>query len=123
MKTSPGRIAGVFAHHGLDALAHRAQVHRHVRRVGDQVAVGVEERAAEVQPLLDVDRVGGVLQRSPICSAIDMNRLLNTSSITGSAVVPMAPLGQRGTRRSTRWSSASPRRQPGSTTVVALARR
>jgi hypothetical protein len=43
MKTSPGRIAGVFAHHGLDALAHRAQVHRHVRRVGDQVAVGVEE--------------------------------------------------------------------------------
>jgi hypothetical protein len=39
-----------------------AQVHRHVRRVGDQVALGVEQRAAEVQPLLDVDRVGGVLQ-------------------------------------------------------------
>ena len=48
--------------HGLDRLAHRAQVHRHVRRVGDQVAVGVEQRAGEVEPLLDVHRVGGVLQ-------------------------------------------------------------
>jgi hypothetical protein len=54
--------AGVLADDGLDALAHAAQVHRHVRRVGDQVAVGIEQRAAEVQPLLDVDRVGGVLQ-------------------------------------------------------------
>ena len=27
---------------------------------------------------------------TPICSAIDMKRLLNTSSITGSACVPMA---------------------------------
>ena len=63
-------IAGLHAarvarDHGLDALAHRAQVHRHVRRVGDQVAFGVEQRAAEVQPLLDVDRVRGVLQLQP----------------------------------------------------------
>src|SRR5476649_2915716 len=34
-------------------------------------------------------------KRRPICSAIDMNRLLKISSITGSAVVPMAPLRQR----------------------------
>ena len=27
---------------------------------------------------------------TPICSAIAMNRLLNTSSITGSALVPIA---------------------------------
>ena len=54
--------AGVLADHGLDALAHAAQVHRHVRRVGDQVALGIEQRAAEIEPLLDVDRVGGVLQ-------------------------------------------------------------
>ena len=27
---------------------------------------------------------------TPICSAIDMNRLLNTSSMTGSALVPIA---------------------------------
>jgi hypothetical protein len=48
--------------HGLDALAHAAQVHRHVRRVGDQLPIGVEQRAGEVQPLLDVHRVGRVLQ-------------------------------------------------------------
>ena len=38
-------------------------MHRHVRRVGDQAAVAVEDRAGEVEPLLDVDRIGGVLQR------------------------------------------------------------
>ena len=37
-------------------------MHRHVRRVGNQVACGVEQRTAEVQPLFDIDRVGGVLQ-------------------------------------------------------------
>ena len=31
-------------------------------RIGDQVAAGVKERAAEVQPLFDIDRVRGVLQ-------------------------------------------------------------
>ena len=36
---------------------------RDVRRVGDQPAVGVEERAGEIEPLLDVDGVGGVFQR------------------------------------------------------------
>ncbi len=38
-------------------------MHRHVRRIGDQRAVGGKHRAGEVEPLLDVDRVGGVLQR------------------------------------------------------------
>jgi hypothetical protein len=52
----------VLADHGLDTFAHAAQVHGHVRRVGNQVARGIEERAAEVQALLDVDRVGRVLQ-------------------------------------------------------------
>ena len=45
------------------ALAHRAQMHRHVRRIGDQHAVRIEHGAGEVQALLHVDRVGGVLQR------------------------------------------------------------
>ena len=45
------------------ALAHRAQMHRHVRRIGDQHAVRIEHGAGEIQPLLHVDRVGGVLQR------------------------------------------------------------
>ena len=48
--------------HHLDRLAHGAEVDRHVRGVGDQAALGVEDRAGEVQPLLDVDRVRGGLQ-------------------------------------------------------------
>ena len=36
-----------------------------MRRVGDQPAVGVEERTGEIEPLLDVHRVGGVLERHP----------------------------------------------------------
>ena len=38
-------------------------MHRHVRRVGDQRPSCVEHRAGEVEPLLDVHRIGGVLQR------------------------------------------------------------
>ena len=47
----------------LDRAIHRAQMHRHMRRVGDEAAVAVEHRAGEVEPLLDVDGIGGVLQR------------------------------------------------------------
>ena len=52
----------VARNHRLDALAHRSQMHRHVRRVGDQLALAVEQGAAEIEPLLDVHRVRGVLQ-------------------------------------------------------------
>jgi hypothetical protein len=38
-------------------------VHRHVRRVGDQIALRIEQRAGEVQPLLDVDRRRRVRER------------------------------------------------------------
>ena len=54
--------APVFADHGLDAFAHAAQVHRHVGSVGNQVTFGVEQGTGKVQPLLDVDRIGRVLQ-------------------------------------------------------------
>ena len=60
----PGADApSVFVQDLLHALAHRAQMHRHVRRVGNQIPARVEQGAGEVQPLLDIDRVGGVLQR------------------------------------------------------------
>ena len=50
---------------------------------------------------------------TPICSAIDMNRLLNTSSITGSASVPIACWRASGTTRvSTRWFLAVTSRPP-----------
>ena len=59
---------------------------------------------------------------SPICSAIDMNRLLKTSSITGSQSVPTADSRASGTTRSRIRSplGAMSARQPGSTTVVAV---
>src|SRR6476659_149098 len=44
----------VLAHDGRDAIAHRAQVHRHVRRIRHQPALGIENGAGEIQPLLDV---------------------------------------------------------------------
>ena len=58
----------------------------------------------------------------PICSAIDINRLLNTSSITGSQLVPMATRsGRATTRRSTRSPiSVISACHPGSTMVVAV---
>ena len=40
---------------GLDRFAHRAQMSRHMRRIGDQIPVDVEQRTREVEPLLDVD--------------------------------------------------------------------
>src|SRR5439155_7525644 len=46
----------------LDAGAHGAEVHGDVGGVGDEVAVGVEQGAGEVEPLADVDRLGGGLQ-------------------------------------------------------------
>ena len=47
---------------GLHAGAHRAQVHRHMRCIGNQRAVCVKHSAGKIQPLLDVDRMGRVLQ-------------------------------------------------------------
>ena len=58
----------------------------------------------------------------PICSAIDMNLLLKTSSITGSQSVPTADSRSSATTRSRTRSPLGARcaRQPGSTTVVAV---
>src|SRR5690349_17953095 len=41
---------------GANALAHRSEVDRDVRRIGDQRTARVENGAAEVEALLDVDR-------------------------------------------------------------------
>ena len=57
---------------------------------------------------------------APICSAIDINRLLNTSNITGSAFVPKASWRTNAvTRLKIRLPNASHRAcQPASTTFV-----
>ena len=51
-----GLHLGMTGNHRLDTLAHAAQVHRHMRRVGDQIAMPVKYRAGKIQPLLDIDR-------------------------------------------------------------------
>ena len=38
-------------------------MHRHVRRVGDQISLGVEDRAGEIEAFLDVHRVAGIGKR------------------------------------------------------------
>ena len=49
---------------------------------------GVEQRAGEIQALLDVHRAARCWRSvTPICSAMAMNRLLKISSSTGSARV------------------------------------
>ena len=54
--------ARVACHDRFDRLAHRPQVNWHVRSVGDQIALRIEQRAGKIKPLFDVDGVGGVLQ-------------------------------------------------------------
>ena len=50
-----GRAAAI-GQDRADAVAHRSQMHRNMRRVGDQIAGGVEQRARKIQPLADVHR-------------------------------------------------------------------
>ena len=52
--TSPGCIVRIVGDDLLDGLAHRAQMHRNVRRIDDQIAVRRENRAAKIEPLLHV---------------------------------------------------------------------
>ena len=53
---------GVALHDRSNGFAHGSQVHRHVGRIGDQRALAVEHRAAEIQAFLDVHRMSRVLQ-------------------------------------------------------------
>ena len=48
---------------GLHTLAHRPQMHRHVRSVGDEIALAIEQGTGKIQALLDVHRVRRVGQR------------------------------------------------------------
>ena len=108
--------ARVALDHHLDRLAHGAQVHRHVRRVGDQAAVGVEDRAGKVEPLLDVDRVRGGLQAHPHLFGDRHEQVVeDLEHAPGRRSCPPGPLAGRAV---TRDSSRSPRslttaRQPG----------
>ena len=53
----------IVTDHRPHRLAHRTQMHRHMRRIGDQRARRIENCTGEIKPLLDIDRQGRVLQR------------------------------------------------------------
>ena len=83
-------------------------MHRHVRRVGDQAAVGVEDRARKVEPLLDVDRVRGGLQADPHLFGDRHEQVVE--DLEHDRVGPGVHLGLAG-----------PRRYPGKQQVAAVA--
>ena len=106
----------------LYRLAHRAQVDRDVRRVRDQAAVGVEDRAGEVEPLLDVDRVRGRPQ--PLAHLLGDRHEQVAEDLKEHRVRLRRRPGRGRGSGPTRVSSRSrppviEARQPGSTTVVA----
>ena len=56
-------IGADLAPNCLHAPVHRAEMHRDMRRVGDEASFAIEDGAGEVETFLDVDRACGVLQR------------------------------------------------------------
>src|SRR5208283_3956869 len=48
----------------LHRASHRTKMHRHMWRVGNQPSLGIEQCAGEIETLLDVNRICGVLQDS-----------------------------------------------------------
>ena len=56
------QIIAVRGDYGSNACTHRTEVYGHVRCVGYELCRSVEDRAREVEPLLDVDRAGRLLE-------------------------------------------------------------
>ena len=55
-------VVFVFANDSFNALSHAAQMDGHVRCIGNQMPLGAEQGAREIQTLFDVDGVSGVLK-------------------------------------------------------------
>ncbi|GAK34077.1 hypothetical protein AQ1_01973 [alpha proteobacterium Q-1] len=52
-------------HHCLYAFPHRAQMHRHMGGIGDQIAIAIKHRAGKIEPFLHIHRMGGAGQHHP----------------------------------------------------------
>ena len=59
---TPVPFAPTRLDHPRDGIAHAAQMHRNMRRIGDQRAFGIEQRAGEIEPFLDIDRARRALE-------------------------------------------------------------
>jgi hypothetical protein len=87
-----------------------------------RLPVGVEQRAREVEALLDVDRVGGVLQlQTHLLGDVHEEVVEDLEHHRIDAGADRERDSRAATRSISRWSCAVTRAcQPGSTTVVAL---
>ena len=56
-------LPGTLFENYANAFAHRAEMHRHVRRVRHEIALGIKDRTGEIESLLDVDRIARVRKR------------------------------------------------------------
>ena len=61
-ETAPVAPRSARLDHPSDTVAHAAEMHRDMRGIGDQRALGIEQRAGEIEAFLDVDRGCGRLQ-------------------------------------------------------------
>src|SRR3954470_23712500 len=95
-------------------------MHRHVRGIRHQRAVVRKDRTGENEPLLDIHRVGGVLQRDAHLLGDRHEQVVEHLQHIGSALVPIARMRLSFTTRvSTRWFlRVIAACQPGSTTTV-----
>ena len=57
-----GDATGVVVHDRLDTRTHRAQMHRHMGRIGNERALRIEDRTGKIEALLDVHGMRRVLQ-------------------------------------------------------------
>ncbi len=58
---SPAQTTDDIAH----GIGHTAEVNRNMRRLGTELAPGIEDRAGEIETVLDVGREGGAAQHRP----------------------------------------------------------
>ena len=57
-------VCFVLVEDGADAVAHGAQMHRHVRGVSNEIAGCIKDGAGKIKTLLDVHRRRGLFERN-----------------------------------------------------------
>ena len=80
------KLGADLAPYRLDATVHGTEMHRDMRRVGDEAPFAVEDGAGKSSRSLMLTERAVFCSAYPICSAMAVKRLLNTSSSTGSTL-------------------------------------